>query len=427
MRSVGLIAAMAVGTAAKSMHGGPTPPPGPLPVVPPLTPPACGSGETAVKVFVLMGQSNMLGEGKKTGTGNSLENAVTNQSQYPYLWDKATGNWSVSKNVRNVFVMGSGGVNSGITLFNNEFMTAATDTPTGPAGMSPKAKDTIGPELGIGFALGNYTTDPIMTLKTCIGNRALGWDLMPPGTPRRSFTDSKGQKWEYCGYHDSPEKWNASAPPPPPASASAWYAGLQYDGDTQRAYDVLGNLSTFYPGAKCYEVAGFFWWQGDRDSYDEGLSTNYEANLVQLIKQLRIQYGSPKAKFVTASLGQTAQNSTGNGHLILQAMENVADDSKYPEFAGNVAAVYTHPLLHSRGASNSHYGGDAFTYMNIGQAMGQAMVKLLQGTIRERASVRPGSTGWNQHDASRFVAQQSFSESVHAASRPSFQYIGRNA
>ena len=53
---------------------------------------------------------------------------------------------------------------------------------------------------------------------------------------------------------------------------------------------VLGNLSTFYPGAKCYEVAGFFWWQGDRDSRDMGLSLQYEKNLVALIKSLRVQY-----------------------------------------------------------------------------------------------------------------------------------------
>jgi hypothetical protein len=80
-------------------------------------------------------------------TNGTLQFAVQTEGKYPYLWDKATGNWSVSKNVRNVFVMGSGGVTSSIELFNNEFMTAATDTPMGPAGMTPKAKDSIGPEV----------------------------------------------------------------------------------------------------------------------------------------------------------------------------------------------------------------------------------------------------------------------------------------
>jgi hypothetical protein len=52
--------------------------------------------------------------------------------------------------------------------------------------------------------------------------------------------------------------------------------------------------------------------------------------------------------------------------------------AKYPEFKGNVATVYTHPLLHTPGSSGGHYGDDAFTYMNVGQAMGQAMVSLLK-------------------------------------------------
>ena len=30
--------------------------------------------------------------------------------KYPYLYDKAGKNWTTSKTVRNVFVMGSGGV-----------------------------------------------------------------------------------------------------------------------------------------------------------------------------------------------------------------------------------------------------------------------------------------------------------------------------
>jgi hypothetical protein len=45
----------------------------------------------------------------------------------------------------------------------------------------------------------------------------------------------------------------------------------------------------------------------------------------------------------------------GGGGLILDAMENVANATKYPEFKGNVAAVYTHPLEHTPGSSGGHY------------------------------------------------------------------------
>ena len=36
-----------------------------LPILPPLSPPKCPSGVKPVRVFIMMGQSNMLGEGQK--------------------------------------------------------------------------------------------------------------------------------------------------------------------------------------------------------------------------------------------------------------------------------------------------------------------------------------------------------------------------
>ena len=79
-----------------------------------------------------------------------------------------------------------------------------------------------------------------------------------------------------------------------------------------------------------------------------------------------------------ASLGQTKKGATDGGGKILDAMLVVDGKSgKYPEFKGNVASVYSHPL--SKGSSSgSHYSGNAETYMNIGDAMGKAMVELLK-------------------------------------------------
>jgi hypothetical protein len=49
---------------------------------------------------------------------------------------------------------------------------------------------------------------------------------------------------------------------------------------------------------------------------------------------------------------------------------------KYPEFKGNVATIYTHPMAQG-GSGNGHYGGNAEVYMDVGEAMGKAMVALL--------------------------------------------------
>lgn len=312
-----------------------------------------------VQVYILLGQSNMLGFGKVKGydQAGTLEHATKKQNLYPYLVHD-NGTWTERKDVRNVFVMGSGTGPTKSTSFN--WLTISGNK--------------IGPEIGIGHHLGNAVDAPVLLLKSCIGNRALGWDLLPPGSESFEFTDAKGVTWVHPGYKGSPDRWVKGTEP----KKINWYAGMQYDGDIARAKKVLADLNKFYPGAKKYEVAGFFWWQGDRDSRSPALASRYEKNLVQLIKQLRKEFDAPNAKFVCATLGQTEKGATDNGGKILDAMFAVDGKSgKYPEFKGNVAAVYTHPLSKG-GSSGGHYNGNAETYMNVGEAMGQAMVELLK-------------------------------------------------
>jgi hypothetical protein len=314
-----------------------------------------------VQVYILLGQSNMLGFGKinpaKGNSNGSLTQAAKEKGLYPYLVDDA-GDWTERKDVRNVRVMGSG--TGGMRLFNNEWMTI-------------KGK-AIGPEIGIGHHVGHATDAPVMLLKSCIGNRALGWDLLPSGSEPFEFTDAKGVTWIHPGYKGTPERWEKGTEP----KKINWYAGMQYDGDIARARKVLAELDKYYPGATEYEIAGFFWWQGDRDSRSAALSNRYEKNLVHLIKQLRKDFDAPNAKFVCATLGQTEKGATDGGGKILDAMLAVDGNSgRYPEFKGNVATVYSHPLSKG-GSSGGHYGGNAETYMNVGEAMGRAMVKLMK-------------------------------------------------
>ena len=295
-----------------------------------------------VQVYILLGQSNMLGFGKPS----VLQGLAADK--YPYLVDDA-GAWTVRKDVRNVRVMCSG--NNPAKDHNNEWMTI---------------KGNIGPEIGIGHYVGHVTDAPVMILKSCIGNRSLGWDLLPPGT----------QAWDHGGkmqpgYRGTPDEPTGDTGGD---MSKGWYAGCQYDGDIAAAKKVLENLDKYYPGAKEYEVAGFFWWQGDKDMRNAAHYESYEKNLIQLIKALRKDFNSPEAKFVTASLGQTKKGSQRGDGKILEAMEAVANSSD-PELEGKVAFVYTNPLSKG-GSSSGHYGGNPETYMNVGEAMGKAMLGL---------------------------------------------------
>ena len=328
-----------------------------------------------VKVFILLGQSNMVGLGRinagdKGKPEGSLEHAVKTKVKYPYLVDDA-GNWSVRKDVRFVRMMQGNG------LMNNEWLGVAQ-----PEQIFKST--TIGVEFGIGHVVGNAVDAPVMILKSCIGNRALGWHLLPPGSKRFEEGDKV-----YAGYRDAPDSWAKGTEPTPPVikegtvtlkgdNPAGWYAGKQYDDDIADAKKVLADLDKHYPGAKSYEVAGFFYWQGEKDAGNPVWAAHYEKNLVQLIKALRKDFNSPNAKFVLGTMGESIKGKGGNGGKILEAHLAVdGSTGKYPEFKGNVATIYTHTMAQG-GSGNGHYGGKAEVYMDVGEAMGQAMVKLLK-------------------------------------------------
>jgi len=239
-----------------------------------------------VQVFILLGQSNMSGLGKITGGEGSLENSVKVKKKYPYLIDDAE-KWVERKDVRFVRMQ------QGKGLLNNEWMAV---------------KDgTIGPEFGIGHVVGNAVDAPVMILKSCIGNRALGWHLLPP----RSERFEEGDK-VYAGYRDAPSSWAKGTEPAPPVikegtitlkgdQPAGWYAGKEYDDDIADAKKVLAELDKHYPGAKSYEVAGFFFWQGEKDAGNAVWAARYEKNLVQFIKAVRKDFNAPNAKLTCST------------------------------------------------------------------------------------------------------------------------------
>jgi hypothetical protein len=306
-----------------------------------------------VQVFLVMGQSNTLEMGKVSGPDKdgTLEHAVQKEGLYSFLTDDE-GNWTTRKDVRNVSVMHKRG---NMNVYRNDWLT-----------ISGKK---MGIEIGIGHQLGHAIDAPVMVLKSSIGNRSLGWDLLPPGTPRYT-----AEGIECPGYGETyPSKKDQSKIVPyKEGETLGWYAGKQYDDDVTNAKKVLEELDKYYPGAKGYEVAGILWWQGDKDMRNKAHAAMYEQNLGYLLKALRKDFNAPEAKFVCASLGQTEEGDTDSGHgKILQAMKSFAAGSD------DIGFVYTHPL--SKGSSSSaHYGGNAQTYMNVGLAMGEKMVELLK-------------------------------------------------
>lgn len=289
----------------------------------------------------------------------ALETLVKKQKKYPFLIDDA-GQWTIRKDV---------------------YYYDARVKKGSPLSATSNGK-SIGPELGFGCVMGQVLDEPVLVLKSCIGNRSLGWDLLPPGSERyqAEVTERDGKKVTktFAGYKDTPDSWIEGQP----KKEVNWYAGKQYDDDMANAKAALADLSKIYPDYKGqgYEIAGFVWWQGHKDQ-NEVHAARYEQNLKRLIAALRKDYDAPKAKFVLAT-GCGNPGREGFGLQIAEAQLAIADSKKHAEFAGNVKAVDSRDLWRevdvSPKSQGYHYNRNAETYMEVGLRLGWAMAELLK-------------------------------------------------
>jgi hypothetical protein len=283
-----------------------------------------------------------------------LRFVVNELGRFPHLIDKE-GNWTERHDV----------------MLNNAYMGKGNSKPLSP-GTIGKA---FGPELGFGYVMGTYHDEPVIVIKADIGNRSLGWDILPPGSERYTF---EGR--EYPGYGEALDADGKVVK----AAEGAWYAGKQYDDYTAAIRAVLDNFSGKYPeyAEQGFEVAGFIWFQGHKDAGSAAHTAKYEENLANLIRAWRKEFNAPEAKWAIAT-GCGSQGDEGNAKLVFEAQLNVADPARHPEFAGNVKTIDTRPFWRDATVSpmnqGYHYNHNAETYMLVGDALGRAMVELHGG------------------------------------------------
>ena len=230
---------------------------------------------------------------------------------------------------------------------------------------------TIGPELGFGHVMGAFHDEQVLLIKTAQGNRSLGFDFRPPSSGR---TDPDSQ-WESLEY-------------------KLMVAGVR---------KTLDNIDKIVPGYKGqgYEIAGFAWFQGHKDSGTEESIAEYEKHLVNLINDVRKEFKTPKLPAVVATVGFGGHNMQDKFVKILEAQMAVGDPQKHPEFAGTVASVDTRDFWRevdeSPTSQDYHYNRNAETYMLIGDALGRAMVGLLGGEAEPTAQApRPNRVAGQQ-------------------------------
>ena len=306
------------------------------------------------KITYLTDAANGLGWVQRLDIPGTLETLVKTEGKFPHLVDDE-GKWTVRNDVMYKGVIAAGG--------------------KGPLTVGLQG-NTIGPELQFGHIMGTYHDEPVIVIKSSQGNRSLGWDFLPPGSERFEYEGKT-----YAGYKDSPASWVEGEP----KKEVNWYAGKQYDDCFGAVHEVLDNFAAEFPQYKDqgYEIAGFVWWQGHKDGGSAAHASRYEQNLVHFIKTLRKEFEAPKAPFVIATIGFGGWEMAGHQLTVAKAQLAVSGDKgKYPEFKGNVLTVETRDFWRDVSVSprnqGYHYNRNAETYMLVGDALGRAMVGLLE-------------------------------------------------
>jgi alpha-galactosidase len=292
-----------------------------------------------LRVFILAGQSNMVGFGQLDGSPGTMETYLKNNpADYGHLVDKD----------------GKRVVRDDVWIVNiSDDKNPQQDWLTTGFGASA---DHIGPEYGFGFAVGDAYEDPVLLIKSAWGGRSLSHNFLSPSSEAYPKPEKDGDK----GFH---------------------YAEV-----LRHVNEITGDLKKYYPDydGKGFEITGFGWHQGWNDRIDQKAVDAYEKNMVNFVNDIRKDLAIPKLPVVIANTGmggwEIPVRYKAKVEKLMMAQLALADPKQYPDFAGNVAGVETRDFQRKQEESPSkqdyHWLRNWETLYLIGKTMGDKMISL---------------------------------------------------
>jgi len=277
-----------------------------------------------LKVFILVGQSNMEGHARVETIDYIGEDPATaallKRMQGP------DGKPAVGEGVWISYL-------TGIGEKNGEGFGPLT---TGYGSRQDPTKDggKIGPEYTFGLAMDRAFKEPVLLIKAAWGGKSLNYDFRSPSAGPYPRTPSDLEKDRN------------------PLERSGHYYRLMA-AHVKQVLANPGRVCSAYDPKEGYELAGFIWLQGFNDMVDgnfypklpKGATGNrfakYSECLAALIRDVRQEFGAPKLPFVIGVMGVGGKDP-GEDNLAFR--EAMAAPAALPEFKGNVTAVRTAPF-----------------------------------------------------------------------------------
>lgn len=285
-----------------------------------------------LRVFLLAGQSNMEGHGvvdlddaRDYNGGRGTLAALLKTSEGARDWAdlrSADGSWATRDDV---FVT---------------YRTAHGERKCGALSIGFAVyggRHHIGPELGLGRALGQRLAEPVLLVKTAWGGKSLEKDFRPP--------------------------------------SAGGEVGPFYRQMLAEYREALSQLAVDHPQLAQHRprLDGFVWFQGWNDACDDAATKSYASNLAHLIADLRAELGDPALPFVVGETG----NWDGQEFRDAQRAGCFA-----PAVVANTRFVATRQFLRPAAESPNtthghHWYGNGESYLRIGDALGRAMAGLI--------------------------------------------------
>ncbi|WP_435893092.1 sialate O-acetylesterase [Oceaniferula spumae] len=329
---------------------------------------AVSSAET-FKVFILAGQSNMVGQVQDGLLEHQATNAKT-ADLFSHL--RKDGKWITRDDVFIKYEKKHGGLTKAY----------------GSRGQR------TGLELEYGTRLGDHYKQPVLLIKTCWGGHSLFQKFRSPsaGLPSEEFLQKELSN-AIKRTKQNNEKRKRNDPLPTMEDIQAVY-GSSYRMMMKEVQDTLAKYETLFPElkGKTPEISGFVWFQGWNDQYN-GAELEYASNMKHFINDVRKDLKSPKLPFVIGVMGQNGSTPAKGAMKTIQEAQLAME--KMPEFKGNVTAVRTDVLVDKAAEKlypdwkarfeewkkvgsdrGYHYYGSAIWFNRIGKAFAEATIKL---------------------------------------------------
>lgn len=239
----------------------------------------------------------------------------------------------------------------------------------------------IGPEYAFGLSIAEKIDGPILLIKTSWGGKSLHYDFRPPSLPDYKETEGyqdylesvKKYEADLAAYEEAMKSADEEAKkklrkPGQPRVVDPAKAGHCWREMVKQVNTVLADPKAAHPGYDPdagYEIAGFVWFQGFNDQFSDDFKNNYQKNMVAFIKDIRREYKTPQMPFVIGVLGTSQTKEKVDENAVSVAQRAAA---ALPEFKGNVMAVesYTEYALDSLEVYNAGWQRNYYVWDLVG-------------------------------------------------------------